>query len=148
MHALLRPLLTWLLAAAALLAAPAHAEPRAWLDRDRIAMGETVTLNIETTASGAPDYAPLRGEFQASGHASRREFERVNGRSVTRTLYAVALRPLREGVITVPSLTVGGERTQPLPLTVTGSTSRVPARAGDDVFMESEADDQDPYVQQ
>ena len=148
MHALLRPLLTWLLAATALLAAPAHAETRAWLDRDRIGMGETVTLNVETTASGAPDYGPLRGEFQASGHASRREFERVNGRSVTRTLYAVALRPLREGVITVPSLTVGGERTQPLPLTVTGSTARVPARAGDDVVMESEADDQDPYVQQ
>ncbi|MFP7722258.1 BatD family protein [Lysobacter sp. A3-1-A15] len=148
MTALLRPLLAWLLAASALLAMPVHAETRAWLDRDRIGLGETVTLNIETTASGSPDYMPLRAEFQASGHASRREFERVNGRSVTRTLYAVALRPLREGVITVPSLTVGGERTQPLPLTVTQSTARVPARAGDDVFIESEADDQDPYVQQ
>ena len=149
MHAPLRHLSTWLwLAVTVLLAAPAHAETRAWLDRDRIGVGETVTLNIETTASGAPDYGPLRGEFQASGHASRREFERVNGRSVSRTLYAVALRPLREGVITVPALTVGGERTQPLPLTVTGSTARVPARAGDDVFIESEADDQDPYVQQ
>ena len=132
----------------ALLPAPAAAETRAWLDRDRIGLGETVTLNIETTTAGTPDYAPLRGDFQASGHASRRELQRDNGRSVMRSHYAVALRPLREGLLTVPSLPVGSERTRPLPLTVTAASARVPARAGDDVFIESEADDADPYVQQ
>ena len=39
----------------------ALAQPRAWLDRDAVNAGETVTLNIETTSlSGAgPDYSPL-----------------------------------------------------------------------------------------
>ncbi|MDQ3618178.1 MAG: BatD family protein, partial [Pseudomonadota bacterium] len=123
---------------------------RAWLDRDRVGFGETVTLNIETTSvvSAAPDYSPLQGEFSLSGNTSRRQYEQVNGRSVSRTLYAVALKPLREGVLTIPAITVGNELTSPLSLVVTPGTTRRPARAGDDVFIESEADDQDPYVQQ
>lgn len=124
------------------------AQVRAWLDRDRIAAGETVTLNIEVNGSGSPDYSPLQREFSVSGHTSRRQFEIVNGRSSSRTLFAVALKPRREGVLTVPALPVGSAKTQPLSLVVTPGQARVPSRAGDDVFIESEADDSDPYVQQ
>jgi hypothetical protein len=128
----------------------ATAQPRAWLDRDRIGAGETVTLNIETAADVAPDYTPLQREFAISGNSSRRQFEMVNGRSSTRTLYAVALQPRRDGLLKIPALRVGTELTQPLSLLVTPSATREPTwpRSGDDVFIESEADDQDPYVQQ
>lgn len=125
-----------------------QAQPRAWLDRDRIALGETATLNIEVDQQGrAPDYAPLRSEFELSGHTSTRRFESVDGRSRMRMLYAVALRPRRGGTIAIPSLPVGSQRTAPLSLTVLPA-SAVPARAGGAVFIESEADDPDPYVQQ
>lgn len=128
----------------------ASAQTRAWLDRDNIAVGETVTLNIETTSavSVSPDYTPLQRDFFLTGHTSRREYELVNGRSRTRTLYAVALQPRREGLITIPPLSVGGERTQLLSLQVAARSAQVPARAGADVFIESEADDEAPYVQQ
>lgn len=129
----------------------AAAQPRAWLDRDRIGEGETVTLNIETTAAAAPDYTPLQRDFAISGNSSRRQFETVNGRSISRTLYAVALQPRRDGLLRIPSLPVGNERTQPLSLLVTAATPAPNpswARSGDDVFIEGEADDQDPYVQQ
>lgn len=134
-----------------LLSLGAVAQPRAWLDRDRIGAGETVTLNIETTAATAPDYTPLQREFAISGNSSRRQFETVNGRSSTRMLYAVALQPRRDGLLTIPSLQVGTERTQPLSLLVTAATAARAAPwtgSGGDVFIESEADDQDPYVQQ
>ena len=126
-----------------------RAQTRAWLDRDRIAFGESATLNVETTqlAAGAPDYAPLRSDFDLSGHTSSRRIESVNGRTQARTLYAVALLPRREGVIGIPSLRVGSQATQPLTLTVTPA-STAPTRAGGVVFIESEADDSDPYVQQ
>lgn len=128
----------------------ASAQTRAWLDRDSIAAGETVTLNIETTSavSVSPDYTPLQRDFFLTGHTSRREYELVNGRSRTRTLYAVALQPRRDGLITIPPLSVGGERTQLLSLQVATRSAQVPARAGADVFIESEADDEAPYVQQ
>ena len=138
----------WLLLSMISLAA--SAQTRAWLDRDSIAAGETVTLNIETTSavSVSPDYTPLQRDFFLTGHTSRREYELVNGRSRTRTLYAVALQPRREGLITIPPLSVGGERTQLLSLQVAARSAQVPARAGADVFIESEADDETPYVQQ
>jgi len=126
----------------------AAAQSRAWLDRDRIGWGETVTLNVETTASVAPDYAPLQREFTISGNSSRRQFEMRNGRSTTSTLYAVALQPRRDGLLTIPSLIVGNQRTQAMTLLVTAAVAAPAARAGDDVFIQSEADDQDPYVQQ
>ena len=122
----------------------AAAQPRAWLDRERIGAGETVTLNIETTGATAPDYTPLQREFAVTGNSSRRQFEMVNGRGSTRTLYAVALQPRREGLLAIPSLRVGNERTQPLSLLVTKAPAAPAARAGADVFIESEADDQDP----
>ncbi len=131
-----------------LLSLAATAQTRAWLDRDRIALGETVTLNIETDSSASPDYDPLEAEFGISGHSSRRRVELSNSRMTSRTLYAVALRPRRDGVLTIPALRVGNDSTQPLSLVVTPASAAAPTRAGDSVFIESEADDQDPYVQQ
>nr|MDQ3040328.1 BatD family protein [Pseudomonadota bacterium] len=132
-----------------LLCGAANAQTRAWLDRDRIAMGETTTLNIETAQLGAaPDYSALEREFIVSGNTSNRQVQSINGRTTVRTLFAVALQPRRNGVIGIPALPVGGELTQRLSLAVTPSTASIPSRAGQVVFIETEADDQDPYVQQ
>ena len=132
-----------------LLAATAQAQTRAWLDRDRIALGETATLNVETDQPGvdAPDYSPLMSDFALSGNSSSQQYESINGTSRSRTLFAVALQPKRDGVIGIPGLRIGNQRTQPLTLTVTPS-SAVPAHAGDAVFIEAETDAQEPYVQQ
>ena len=150
--AVLRSALGGLFAYLALFAAgTAHAETRAWLDRDTIVLGETATLNIESDQSGvsAPDYGALRGDFRLSGHSSRRSLERRNGRTVSRSLFAVALEPRRAGVIGIPALAVGGERTSPLALTVLPpDAAAAPARAGETVFIETAVDDTAPYVQQ
>ena len=127
-----------------------QATTRAWLDRDRIAAGETATLNIETDQAtlDSPDYSPLTAEFDLSGNSSSRQIQIVNGTSTTTVLFAVALRPHRDGVIGIPALVVGRERTQPLSLTVTPAAAAPVAHAGDAVFIEAEADAQSPYVQQ
>ena len=134
---------------ALLLAAVAvQAQTRAWLDRDRIALGETTTLNIETEQlTGVPDYTPLLRDFSLSGHSSRRQVETGNGQTRTRTLYAVALRPSRDGVIGIPALRVRDQFTPPLTLTVAPNTA-TRARTDGDAFIESEVDDPGPYVQQ
>ena len=139
----------WLWLACFALALPAQAETRAWLDRDRIAFGETATLNIETDQASAqsPDFDALLPDFVVSNRSSSRSFELNNGQRKTRVLFAVALRPRREGVATVPALRVGSDSTQPLSLTVT-ARSAVPARAGAPVFIEGTLDSRDAYVQQ
>ncbi|MEP6633357.1 MAG: BatD family protein [Luteimonas sp.] len=139
--------LLWLL----LLPLAAQAQTRAWLDRDRIASGETATLNVETdqAMADAPSYAALLGDFALSGNSSSRQFESVNGRAMVRVLFAVALSPKRDGVLSIPALRVGAQATQPLTLTVTpAAAAPVDAHGNDAVYIEAETDAQDPYVQQ
>ncbi|MDO5505574.1 MAG: BatD family protein [Pseudoxanthomonas suwonensis] len=129
---------------------PVQAQTRAWLDRDRIALGETTTLNIETDEPGAtmPDFTGLQRDFRVSGQSSRRSFEPAAGGGRTRTLFAVALQPRREGQLTIPPLTVGAARTAPVPLMVVPATAATPVRARGQVFVESHTDSVQPWVQQ
>lgn len=140
---LLLALLAWLLLAPTL----ALAETRAWLDRDSIELGESVTLNIETDAGARPDYAPLANDFRIEQRSSRQSHQRSGGRLVSRTLYAVALQPQRAGQLAIPALGVGSERTAPVTLTV-NAASAAPARARGATFIEAELDTGAPYVQQ
>ena len=146
---MMRRVVAWMFAVCCLvLAANAHAQVRAWLDRDRIEAGETTTLNIAADAlDGAPEYAPLQRDFELSAHSSQQTATSVNGRVSVKTQYSVVLQPRGEGVITVPSLRVGNRTTSPLTLTVSPA-SRVPSRAGDVAFIETDLDDTDTYVQQ
>jgi hypothetical protein len=136
----------------ALLLVPAlgAAASRAWLDRESIRMGETVTLNVETDArvGGEPDFSPLDATFRLMGTSSNTQLSIVNGQQSARTLWAVALEPRQEGVIGIPSLTVGSETTQALTLTVLPMPSGGSSAPGDDVFLEIDAEPADPYVQQ
>lgn len=133
--------------AAWLPAATFAASPRAWLDRDSVRLGETVTLNVEIDGLNAPepDFAALDADFQRLGVSSRTQMSLVNGQQSASTLWAVALEPRAEGVITVPALPVGALATLPLQLTVLPA---VTAAAGEDVFLEVEATPTAPYVQQ
>ncbi len=130
-------------------AAHAQSQVRAWLDRDRIAMGETATLNIETDQADAqaPDFDVLIPDFVVSGHGSRRGYEMSGGQRRVRVSYTVVLSPRREGVATIPALRIGNAATSPLTLTVVPAFA-APARAGAPSFIESEVDSRDTYVQQ
>lgn len=138
----------WVLLAT--LSTGAFAQTRAWLDRERINAGETATLNVETTGSlgNSPDFAPLRGDFVLSASSSNSEMVSGKNGLAVRSQFTVLLQPRRSGRIAIPGLQVGSERTQPLTLEVLGEPASVPQGAGGDVFIESEADDLSPYVQQ
>lgn len=128
----------------------ALAAPRAWLDRDSIRLGETVTLNVETDARGSadPDFSVLDANFRRLGTQSSTQLSWVNGQQSARTTWGVALEPLVEGVITIPALAVGNETTAPLTLRVLPMPGGGSATAGSDVFLEVDAEPSDPYVQQ
>ncbi|MDG2526792.1 BatD family protein [Stenotrophomonas sp. HITSZ_GD] len=136
----------------ATLAAPLHAATRAWLDRDQVDVGMPVTLNIETDQlTAGPDYTPLRADFGLSAQRSSRQLQAVNGTMSTRNRFAVVLTPRATGVLTVPALQVGSERTAPIRLTVTegaATAAATPARGDEPVFVETRVDDTQPYVQQ
>ena len=133
----------------AVLPATAAASARAWLDRDTMQLGETVTLNVETDESASePDFSTLETDFELIGRSSSSSVSIVNGRTTSTLLWAVGLRPRREGKLTIPALLVGTARTQPIPLTVGAAPVVSAVNPGDDLFLEVTADPQIAYVQQ
>lgn len=127
---------------------PAQASVRAWLDRTVVAEGETVTLNVETDEAGVrPDFSPLRSDFDIVDQSSSRQMQWVNGAFSAKTLYAASLVPKHGGSIRIPPLRVGAQATQALSVTVRAASARAPA-ANADVFLQTEVDDAEPYVQQ
>lgn len=138
-----------LLLLALLLPTLASAAPRAWLDRDSMRMGETVTLNVEADIRGEePDFSVLDQNFRRLGTSANSQISIVNGRQSAKMLWAVALEPLQEGVIGIPALQIGDENTEPLTLTVLPAPAGGSAAQGEDVFMETNAEPASPYVQQ
>jgi hypothetical protein len=134
-------------------AAPAHAAApnvRAWLDRDTMHMGETVTLNVEATGEvGAqPDFSVLSQDFNLLGTQSSQQVSLLNGSSTTKVVWAVGLEPKHAGRIAIPALAVGSAKTSPLTLSVLAQPAGAEGKPGDDVFLEVTAEPLAPYVQQ
>lgn len=127
----------------------AHAATRASLDRNRIALGESVVLTIETDqAATLPDLSPLAADFELSGQSSSRQMQMVNGAVTSKTTHAISLTPRREGIVAIPALQVGAQRTAPLVVSVDASSSVASTRGNATAFLETVVDDPDPYVQQ
>lgn len=127
------------------------AEVRAWLDRNSMQLGETVTLNVEVsgdTRVPQPDFSALSQDFDLLGTQSSSSMNIVNGQTSTKLLWAVGLQPKRAGTLTIPALDVAGQKTSALTLNVQQGAASSSAKAGDDVYIEVSADPRAPYVQQ
>lgn len=124
------------------------AATRAWLEQSQVTLGQAVTLNVETDAvSATPDLTPLMRDFEVEGQSDSRSVRWVNGGMASSTTFALTLRPRRAGTLAIPALQVGSDRTAPLVLDVT-ATPTASAASNGLVFVETEIDDADPYVQQ
>ncbi|MBN8482897.1 MAG: protein BatD, partial [Xanthomonadales bacterium] len=130
---------------------PAFADgARAWLDRDTMQVGETVTLNVEVEggAAGEPDFSSLAADFNLLGTQSSRQFNMSNGQSTSKNVWAIGLEPKHAGTIDIPALAVGALRTTLLQLTVLPAAAGAQGKAGDAVYVEVTAEPLAPYVQQ
>ena len=124
------------------------AELSATADRRTIAMGETLRLTLLGDAGEQPaeiDLTPLNRDWEILSRSSATNARFVNGQNqVTRTL-EMELAPLREGTLTIPSLTAGGRSTTPLAIRVNPEPVVAP---GDElVLFEASVDDSSVYVQ-
>lgn len=138
--------LLWLLLAAWV--GSAQAATRASLDRNQVALGDTVTLSIDSDQAGAaPDLSPLLADFSIEGQSVNRSMQWINGNSQATTTYVLQLAPRREGALVIPAIKLGSDLTTPLPLRVAASAP-TPTGEGSDAFFETVVDDPQPYVQQ
>ncbi len=126
----------------------AHAAARASLQPDRITLGNTATLTIQTDEINVtPDFSVLDEFFIVRAQSSSVQTSINNGSYSAQTSFSIELEPRIEGVLTVPPITVGNSSTQPLTLTVT-PPQQGSASSGDPIYIESELGTTTPYVQQ
>ena len=127
------------------------ADVRAWLDRNSMQMGETVTLNVEVSGdNGAvkPDFSPLAQDFNLLGTQSSSSMNIINGQASSKLLWAIGLEPKHGGVLTIPVLDVAGQHTQALTLSVQAAAAGTGGKTGDDVYVDATIEPRAPYVQQ
>lgn len=102
-----------------LLALPAFAGARAELSSDALSVGRPVQLRVTTDGEAAtpPAVPHIDGaETFASGQMTQMNI--INGSVKRETSWIFTVVPRREGALDVPSIDVGGQRTQPLHVTV------------------------------
>ena len=124
------------------------AELSATADRRTIAMGETLRLTLLGDAGEQPaeiDLTPLNRDWEILSRSSATNARFINGQNqVTRTL-EMELAPLREGTLTIPSLTAGRRSTTPLAIRVNPEPVVAP---GDElVLFDASVDESNVYVQ-
>lgn len=137
---------------------PATAAVQAWLDRDRVAAGDSVelTLQHDGRASGEPDLTPLRRDFDILGKASGTTVQIVNGSMSAQAQLRLTLAPKHVGRIAVPALVWAGEPSPALVLEVGGGQAGAGGMANDDkagddknahVFLSNSLETRQPYLQ-
>lgn len=121
----------------------------AHLERNRISAGETVQLLVEMDrqVSGWLDTRPLEKDFDILGNISGSRVNIINGQVDATTTWTITLAPRRSGKLTVPPLEMDGERSDSLALQVSDAPVADSEEPGNPVFIETEVDRQDPYVQ-
>ena len=122
---------------------------KAFLDHDTIYAGESVQLTLLADGEWAGvelDLKQLERDFQILGHTVGTQLRFEQGKLVSRTRWAIHLRPKHTGVLEIPSLSVGEEQTPALNLKVTEQSVEV-LLSGTDVHFESEIHPKQPYVQ-
>lgn len=122
----------------------------AQVDRDRLAMGETITLRVvlDAQTSDNLNLKPLEQDFTVynSGRSTQMSF--VNGQQSVRTEWTIVLEPRREGRVVIPALSVGSSQTRPMAIQVDPAPDGQLNGEGADVFVEISLTPESPFVQQ
>ncbi len=134
----------------ALLAAPpALASLRATVDRNPVAMNESFTLSLQSdgSAGGEPDLSVLRRDFDVLGQSKSSSIQIINGQTSRSVQWQISLMPKRSGQLQIPAISLGGQSSQPIVLSV-NAASQPQAASGGDLFLEVSAKPQVAYVEQ
>lgn len=135
-----------------LLTPNSQAALKAYLNQNTVFVGDPVELTIEsdTKLSAKPDLTPLAKDFQVQSTGQSTNFSMVNGNMSYTQSWKISLLPKRKGQLTIPALTVGSEKTQPVTLNVADMSPQAVAKASQHVRLEAIADigATMPYVQQ
>ncbi|MCP3953390.1 MAG: protein BatD, partial [Desulfobacterales bacterium] len=110
----------------AVISVPAYADLSATLDSYQTSLDRPVRLTLvsdQQKAMDKLDLSVLKQNFKIIGQSSSSQISMRNGTVSTEAQLFLDLLPLREGELTVPALSLGGEQTNPLVLKVSAAST-------------------------
>ncbi len=132
---------------ACLMAGAAHSAVVASVDRDRVEQNESFTLElrVDSNADLNPDLAVLEADFFIGQTSHLSNTSIINGKISRSKTWQISLMARRAGQLTIPPITVGGEQSNPVTITVSEPTAQPPGEA--DVYITAEVDTSETFVQ-
>ena len=117
------------------------------VDRADIELNESFTLEVisDTNIEMQPDVSVLDENFYVGQGSQLSNTTIVNGQIRRSKTWTFVLMPRSAGQLTIPSISIGNERSDPLTITVSEPSYAPPGEA--DVFVTSEVDFDETYVQ-
>ena len=118
------------------------------LDRDRIAMGDTLRLTLTATDGeeiSAADLRPLLADFEILQRSTSSNTNIVNGRRTHTKQLLIDMSPRREGSLKIPPMRIGQDATNGLSVTVSAAPDI--STGGQPVLFEAVVDRNSVYVQ-
>lgn len=130
-----------------LLALPVQASVVAAVDRANVELNESFTLKItvDTAIDIEPNADALEDDFFVGTRSQLSNTTIVNGQISRSRTWTYVLMAKREGELTIPSVRIGSEQSEPVPIRVTPPSTTLPGEA--DVFVTTEVDHDSSYVQ-
>ncbi len=119
------------------------------VDRENIRVGESFTANFQSGSkwiTDEPDFSPLQRDFEVRGIRRSQTFRLQGGQSVQENRWQVTLIPRRAGILLIPPIYFGNDRTPERAVQVLQPLEPEPGSQGK-VFVEVQAEPLDPYVQ-
>ncbi len=115
----------------------AQAKITAAVNRSVATEGQSIELKVvsDSRKDGAPNFNILSDAFVLGGQSTLQNTSIINGKMQTTYTAGINLIPLKTGDITIPALTWGGEKTEPITVIVNPASTQ----ANDiDLFIRSE----------
>lgn len=142
-----------LLLSAILFYPAARAAISSTVDRDHLALGDTLTLSMapDHALSGNPDLSTLQRDFDVLGSSGENQASLTNGHLVVQSRLLLTLRPRHGGQLVIPALRWDNDHTTALTITVDataasgqatpaappGAPREAPATGSDSLFVTS-----------
>jgi len=142
-----RKITSMLMMTALVLAGAADAAVIASIDRANVELNESFTLKItvDTAIDVEPDAQALEEDFFVGTRSQLSNTTIVNGQISRSRTWTYVLMARREGELTIPPVRIGGEQSEPVPISVTPPSTNVPGEA--DIFVTTEVDHEESFVQ-
>ncbi|HUW29319.1 MAG TPA: BatD family protein [Sulfuriferula sp.] len=123
---------------------------QAQVDRNPVAVNESFNLTLQSSdnSSGEPDLSALKRDFDILGQSKSSSFQIINGQISHNTQWQISLTPKHAGQLQIPAISLGGQSSPPVSLTVTAASQADTAQQSKNLFVEVSAEPQTVHVQQ